>query len=1117
MKANQNSLYEGLEPPRIGDGRRKRHLILPRLLAQAAGQFLLADEDQNRAREILTKWAQLESSGKLAKMKETALQGEFIADVFGTALGYARFSENLTHWDIEEHYPLPDGQEADAAIGSFSAQERRPPIAVIELKGPAVNVDRKGSSGRTPVQQCWDYLNAVPQCPWGILCNCVSFRLYHRDHTPQAYELFTLQELRDEKMFREFYTLFQRAGLLQSALGQMPRAAALLGQTQDRQREVGRELYADYHDSRVDLIRHLRLAPHCKTLDPAIRIAQTLLDRIIFIAFCEDRDLLPPDSIGKTWRDISAFTLATNPRWQNFLSLFRSIDQGNERFEIPPFDGGLFAHDDEVDSLQLEDRWTNFFKRIGSYDFRDEVNVDVLGHIFEHSITDLEALRADPDALAAEPTRKVTGQRKREGVYYTPRRITRWIVEHTLGPCIQDLYNRLAEERRIDPEIEPSDKDLPRWLEFQRAKLKALGKLRVCDPACGSGAFLIQAFDFLEEAYDEVISSLAQYGEADFARLRSQARQTILAENLHGVDLSPEAVEIAKLALWIRTAEKGKSLADLSQSILCGNSIVDDPQVDPKAMDWQARFPSVFAEGGFDCVIGNPPYVKLQNFRKRQPEVAAYLVKRYRSAQTGNFDMYLPFIERGLELLKPSGRLGFIAPNVWLYNEYGRGLRELVLEKKALERFVDFRSFQVFPDGTTYTALQFLSARPREAVEVTNAPDGELNGREPYRVTYQRLGSGAWAFVPDAAQRVLDKMRQTSTTLGEATQQVFQGLITSADAVYHLIKLGPGRYYSRALNRMVGLEDEIMKPLISGKEAVPFACPPTDKYLLFPYSVASEGSRLHSAQEMSRQFRRAWAYLQESSAGLRARERGRFDDEQWWRFGRHQSIDKQDLPKLLVPRLLLHLFASLDAKGAVAIDNVDVGGVIAADGYNLHYLLAVLNSRACDFAWRLTSKPFRGEYRSANKQFISPLPIPRAEDQKPVAKLARELARLHGLRLEALANVRRRFVVDLPRPELLKASPLPPKLPRKLAEFTEVPIAEVLKEMARFAGRKLRPEERSQWDTYLTREANAIAKLDGQIENLTAELNDRVYALYGLDRDDIRIIEEAVSGEARAS
>ena len=1040
-------------------------------------------------------------------MKETALEGEFLSDVFGAALGYAQLSDNHSQWELESQFAVPGGI-ADAAIGVFGSAQEAQPRVLIELKGPTVDLDRR-VKGRTPVQQLWEYLNAVPECPWGILTNYVSFRLYHRNKTQYVYELFTLQGLRDPNEFRAFYALFERDGLLPVAPGRLPRADALLEKTGSRQREVGAQLYKDYHANRVALIDHLRSESHGRSVDEAIHIAQKLLDRIVFVAFCEDRGLLPPKTIERACEQVAPFASVTNPRWQNFRGLFRSIDQGNEKADVTAYNGGLFRLDETVDDLELDDQWTSFFREISSYDFRDEVNVDVLGHLFEQSITDLETLRASPDGDLDPPPRKVSGRRKREGIFYTPADVTRYIVENTIKPCLDERFEVLATKHRIDPHAEPTKASLARWTAYHTECLDVLRRLRVCDPACGSGAFLIQAYDYLEEVREDVITALCMDPKVNEEALRDGLAATILQENLFGVDLSAEAVEITQLALWIRTAQHGKTLADLSRNIQWGNSIVDDPEVHASAVDWQNRFPQVFAEGGFDCIVSNPPYVKLQNFRKREPRVAEFLVKRYRSAGTGNFDLYLPFIERGLELLKDDGRMGLIAPSVWLFNEYGLGLRRLLAERRALDRFVDFKSYQVFPDATTYTALQFFSSKPHERIRVADASKGELTRLKFFDVKYRGLGERAWALLDEREQQILATMRERSTTLEKATAQIFQGLITSADGIYHLTKLGPGRYHSKAEDGEVEIEDEIMKPLVSGKDPVPFATPPPYKYVLFPYRVTPDAYRLMAKDELS-EYKKCWAYLRRHEANLRARESGKFDDDQWWRFGRTQNIDKQELPKIGVPQTVARLTAFIDPAGERYFNNVRVNGILERpDGqYSLWFLLGILNSRAADFFFRRIAKPKDRGYFEANKQFIAPLPIPETREQNEVVGLARRLADLHTRRLAVRAGVHRRLLTDLPPSEAALGSPVLRKLPRTLAEFDEPSMRSVLDTMEKFAKRRFRPQERADWDEYIKTETASLAGIKGEIATVESALNRQVYELYGLTGEQIEFIEQ---------
>ncbi len=226
--------------------RRRRPLILPRYLKEEADNLKHQGIDLEKPHLIIVQWADLQSEGHLQR-KETSINADFLNGVFGEALGYKTATQSPEHYNLEREYAVPGGQSADGALGHFGPESTQVPTAVIELKDAETDLDRDKFNGRTPVQQCWDYLNAVPDCPWGIVSNFVTFRLYHRDKTPLAFEHFTLQELRDKRRFREFYLLFSRDGLLPSRLMKVPTALRLLRETDNRQRKVGGDLSACVH------------------------------------------------------------------------------------------------------------------------------------------------------------------------------------------------------------------------------------------------------------------------------------------------------------------------------------------------------------------------------------------------------------------------------------------------------------------------------------------------------------------------------------------------------------------------------------------------------------------------------------------------------------------------------------------------------------------------------------------------------------------------------------------------------------------------------------------------------------------------------------------------------
>lgn len=220
--------------------------------------------------------------------------------------------------------------------------------------------------------------------------------------------------------------------------------------------------------------------------------------------------------------------------------------------------------------------------------------------------------------------------------------------------------------------------------------------MRIVDPACGSGVFLIMAFDFMKaeltrvnDKIKDLLPKVEHFGDL----LDYVPDSEILTDNLFGVDVNEESIEITKLSLWIKTARRGKVLDSLSGSIRVGDSLIEDSNFAylDHAFTWETAFPGVFAEGGFDVVLGNPPYVRMEFLKLLKP----YLEKRY-EVVSDRADLYCYFYERGLRLLKPGGRLGYISSNTFFKTGSGKPLREYLLQEATIESVVDFGDLQVF-------------------------------------------------------------------------------------------------------------------------------------------------------------------------------------------------------------------------------------------------------------------------------------------------------------------------------------------------------------------------------------------------------------------------------------
>jgi type I restriction-modification system DNA methylase subunit len=609
-------------------------------------------------RKVTKDWAEQVRHPKFREVKETSVRGEFIQKVLVTILGYTPYRPGET-FTIATEEALGKGA-VDTALGNFSDTERVI-LAPFELKGPGTEDLDTIMPGRnkSPVQQAWEYAIDAPGAKWVLVSNCAEIRLYAFGHGRELYETWDLGLLDDPQEHERLWLLIGAQNFLSG------RTAALLDESAREQKDITNKLYVDYKKTRDSLIQTLQEQPPRLAALSAIEHAQTILDRVLFIAFAETTALLPEKLIRKAWDQKSPFR--PNGAWENFVGLFEAVDKGNSALDIPAYNGGLFARNAIIDALGLSNFVCENFAKLADYDFSSDVPVSVLGHIFEQSVSDIEKMRAEAQGQEQPKTSK----RKRDGVVYTPGFVTRFIVEETIGKTLSERFAAVRDAHGV-AEIKSEKGITYDWTpDTERAVWRGyrqeLRGLTVVDPACGSGAFLIAAFDYLAAEYKRVAERLAALGEAVDA---SEVDREILAGNLHGVDLNPEPVEITKLALWLKTAKRGKLLQDLEQRIRCGNSLIADKNEHGRAFDWQVEFPEIFARGGFDIVLGNPPYVRQETIKPFKP----YLAKHF-AVYSGAADLYAYFYEKGFELLRPGGRLGYISSSTFLRTGSGENLR----------------------------------------------------------------------------------------------------------------------------------------------------------------------------------------------------------------------------------------------------------------------------------------------------------------------------------------------------------------------------------------------------------------------------------------------------------
>ena len=641
----------------------------------------LSKNNLSERREALNKWINLLENGVLEKSKEEEFQGEFLYDIFTTVLHATNKSDGQDEWNLERETTTQlDGQKADGVLGFFDKDGKKDIRAVIELKGAKVPLDQRQKrvgDTRTPVEQAFNYAPKYGKnCQWVIVSNYKEIRLY-RANDMTEYQVFFLKNLRDDLEFKKFIYVLSFFALVGTDKIKA-KTLELSEEYQKNQSEIEKKFYNEYKEIRLKIFENIRKNNPTVNENILIEKVQKLLDRFLFICFCEDKGLLPNNSYEKIVQRGEAF----GDIFESFKMLCNWINIGSPKNDINKFNGGLFKSDDILDTLIVDDEVFKEMEKISLYDFDSEMNENILGHIFEQSINDIEELKK---SLSGEEYDAKKSKRKKDGIFYTPKYITKYIVENSIKNWLDDRRRELGEDEL--PELTESDmkfdvykknytKNYRKHVEFWEKYREAVRNIKIVDPACGSGAFLITAFEYLlnyNKYLDEKIFDLI-----GTQGLFSDRTKEILQNNIYGVDLNRESIEITKLSLWLKTADKDKTLATLENNIKCGNSLIDDPEIAGElAFDWEKEFPEVFENGGFDIVIGNPPYGA-----KLEKEMQEYLNKKYIKGASETVISFLKLSHT--KLMKNNSYLGFIIPKSFSFSSNYKAIRD-ELEDKVLE------------------------------------------------------------------------------------------------------------------------------------------------------------------------------------------------------------------------------------------------------------------------------------------------------------------------------------------------------------------------------------------------------------------------------------------------
>jgi hypothetical protein len=684
----------------------------------------------------------------IRKSKEEQFQATFLTELFVKILGYT-LNPNPKYNLTTEFKNESNNRKADGAI-----LKEENAIGVIELKG----TNTKHLEGIR--QQAFDYKANQKNCVYVITSNFEKLRFYINDAT--EFLEFDLFELNRED-FGLIWLCLSKENIYSDLPLRIKEASLVVEEA------ITKEFYKDYSVFKRELYRDLvkknakdlkairqseltsetledeKFQQEINKLEKNVKLnlfkkSQKLIDRFLFVFFAEDRGLLPPNSIHKIIRDWEMLQKidVEQSLYERYKIYFNYLNTGRkqegDKPEIFAYNGGLFKPDHILDMLKIDsDLLLKHTQKLATYDFESQVDVNILGHIFENSLNEIESVNAEIEGADFD---KQKSKRKKDGVFYTPKYITKYIVENTVGKLCEEKKIELGfrEEEYFKGRKRRQKSTLANLLEILDDYRNWLLKLTICDPACGSGAFLNQALDFLikEHQYiDEMRGKLL--GESfRFPGIEN----TILENNIYGVDINEESVEIARLSLWLRTAKPHRKLSDLSSNIKCGNSLIDDKKVaSDKAFKWEAEFPEVFKNDGFDVVFGNPPYVRAENIKKIERNYYISAKDKYPYTY-GRFDLYILFNELGISILKKDGLLSYIFPSSFFNQKYSSLQREWFLNDLNLIEVLDLSELSVFKGVAVATGIILIQknqslgkvkiSKPESILEFTELKKNEI-------------------------------------------------------------------------------------------------------------------------------------------------------------------------------------------------------------------------------------------------------------------------------------------------------------------------------------------------------------------------------------------------------
>jgi len=1005
--------------------------------------------------------------------KEEQFQEGFLRELFVEVLGYTlnptpKF--NLT----TELKNLKGAKKVDGAILKDDKA-----LAVIELKGTNT---KDLESIR---QQAFDYKANQIGCIYVITSNFEKLRFYINNAVDfEEFNLFTLTEAE----FELFYLCLAKENLLANKPLSIKEASIV------EEENITKKFYGDYSVFKRELFRDLvkqnmknetfRELNEKNVKLTLFKKSQKLIDRFLFILFAEDRGLLAPNSISTIlgeWKALEELDMVV-PLYDRYKQYFSHLDTGrkgtDKKEEIFAYNGGLFQPDALLDAMIIDDDLLyKHTKKLTTYDFQSQVDVNILGHIFEHSLNEIESVNAEIEGTDFD---KQKTKRKKDGVFYTPKYITKYIVDNTIGKLCTDKKQELG---IIDEEYAKGRKNrqattivkLDQQLKDYRDWLL---QLTICDPACGSGAFLNQALDFLirEHSYIDELNKQLFGGFFVFPDIENQ----ILEHNIYGVDLNDESVEIAKLSLWLRTAQPKRKLTSLNNNIKCGNSLIESKAVaGDKAFNWQESFPEVFEKGGFDVIIGNPPYVSHERIDNKD-----FLKTKFTSYSPFG-DLYIFFYELSINIINKNGISSLITSNSFLKAEYGKPLRKLVIKETNIEEVINIENTQIFSDATVNTVILTFSKNKQKNSNalIVNSEFNEIDfnyfiSKNSYNYMQNEFDELSWNLIKPNVLKARKKIKGNNKTLEDYQTKIRLGIATGDNNAFIIDEEKKKEFLNQNLKN-----NEIIKPLLRGRDI--------DRYnYTFPnlYVLLTK-----NGINVEHEYPNIYDYLDNFGEGFKKRGA---KGQHWTNLRACSFFEDFKEEKIIWIELTDVGRFSLCTDEIYLLNSAYF--LIPPKEFNSKFLLSILNSKVIKFYLKqIANTSGVGTTRWINN-YVKDFPIPLinfTEQNKFIIKSEDMILYTNSLYEQSQKfqrTIQRKFNLE--------------DLPKKLQDWYLLSYSDFIKELAKKKV-KLTLSEEAEWEDYFEVESKKAQKLKAQIDTTDMEIDKMVYELYGLSEEEIVIVE----------